>query len=150
MSLYNMINGVKAATFFIMPVLGRHPDEYPRFRNFFIGDPNRTDTEDKLIVYTRTGGGNREGYEAENQAIREMPGFLFDYDDDYDSTYACCVFDVPEKWADDITKVLAGNARHVSDDYRDLCSETFPKIEDIIRSMLSPKAEPRRGLTLRF
>ncbi len=33
MSLYNMINGVNPATFFILPMLGKHPDEYPRFRD---------------------------------------------------------------------------------------------------------------------
>ena len=39
MSLYNMLHGVNPSTFFILPMLGeKHPDEYPRFRDCFIGD----------------------------------------------------------------------------------------------------------------
>lgn len=36
MSLYNMLNGVNPCTFLILPMLGKHPDEYPRFRDCFI------------------------------------------------------------------------------------------------------------------
>ena len=141
MSLYNMINGMSPATFFILPALGKHPDEYPRFRDFFVGDSERADTDGKLIIYTRTGGGNRDSYEVENEEMRQMPGFLFDYDDSFDSTFACWVFDVPEKWADDVAKVLSGNGRDVSGDYRDLCAGVFPKIADKIQTILSPENE---------
>jgi hypothetical protein len=30
MSLYNMVHGTTQATFFVLPMLGKHPDEYPR------------------------------------------------------------------------------------------------------------------------
>lgn len=53
MSLYNMINGVNPATFIILPMLGKHPDEYPRFRDCFIKDG-------MIEVYTRVGGNNRD------------------------------------------------------------------------------------------
>ena len=36
--LYNLINGVNLATFIILPMLGKHPDEYPRFRDCFIAE----------------------------------------------------------------------------------------------------------------
>ena len=63
--------------FLVLPLLGKHPDMYPRFRDCFV--------EGKIIqVYTRTGGGNREAYIEENQAIRDMDGFIRDYDDDFD------------------------------------------------------------------
>lgn len=56
MSLYNMICGVNPAAFFILPMLGKHPDEYPRFRDCFVSDD-----ETSIEVLTRVGGGNR-GY----------------------------------------------------------------------------------------
>lgn len=135
MILYNMMNGVNTmAVFFILPSLGKHPDEYPRFRDAFIGDPERTGTDGKIIIYTRTGGGNREHCADENAAIRAMDGFLFDYDDDFDGTYANWVFDIPDKWKDDIEKLLSGRAAEVSDEYRDLCQSVFPKIADKIKA----------------
>ena len=102
-----MINGVKPATFFVLPMLGKHPDEYPRFRDCFIGDDERPELKDHIHVYTRTGGGNREGYEVENQAMREMPGFVTDYDDGFDCTFASWVFRVPERWKADLSAATA-------------------------------------------
>ena len=49
-----MINGVNPATFLFLPMLGKHPDEYPRFRDCFISED-----ETQKIVFTRVGGGNR-------------------------------------------------------------------------------------------
>lgn len=136
MSLYNMVNGVNPVAFYILPVLGKHPDEYPRFRDAFIGDESRPDTEGKLIVYTRTGGGNREAYEEENQAIRDMPGFLFDYDDDFDSTFACWVFDIPDKWKQDVKLIMRGD-RDVSPEYVENLIRVYPKLEDKFREIFS-------------
>ena len=50
MSLYNMICGVKPATFFVLPMLGEghHPDTWPRFRDCFLGD------EEHLNMLTRS------------------------------------------------------------------------------------------------
>lgn len=135
MSLYNMMHGVKPATFFVLPVLGKHPDEYPRFRDCFIGDDEQPKTEGKIIVYTRTGGGNRSSYAEENAVITQMDGYQFDYDDSFDSTFANFVFDIPEKWVDDVDKMLTGRAGETSADYQDLICGTFPKIDDKLREM---------------
>ena len=43
MSLYNMMNGFNPACLFIMPMLGRKQEEYPRFRDCFV-------TEEKNIA----------------------------------------------------------------------------------------------------
>ena len=76
MSLYNMVNGVKPTTFFVLPMLGKHPDEYPRFRDCFLSDEEHPQYDDHIHIYTRTGGGNREGYEAENDAMRHQSSRL--------------------------------------------------------------------------
>lgn len=137
MSLYNTINGVRPAAFLILPMLGKHPDEYPRFRDCFIGDDEKPETKDKIIVYTRTGGGNREGYAEENEAITKMDGYLFDYDDDFDCTFANFVFDVPEKWKSDFDKVFSGKIKETSDDYQKMILATFPKIEDKLKEVFN-------------
>lgn len=52
-----MLHGVNPATFLILPMLGKHPDEYPRFRDCFITE------DDHILILTRVGGPNRdEGY----------------------------------------------------------------------------------------
>lgn len=55
MSLYNMINGVNLSAFIFLPMLGKHPNEYPRFRDCFLGED-----ENSIVVFTRVGGGNRK------------------------------------------------------------------------------------------
>ena len=81
-----MINGVNPAAFIFLPMLGKHPDEYPRFRDCFLRD--KGDGEHSILVYTRVGGGNREGYAIEIAELMSMPEYLGDEDDDFDSTFA--------------------------------------------------------------
>lgn len=49
-----MINGVNQATFYILPMLGKHPDEYPRFRDCFTGKTKNwsDDCDSKWIYYS--------------------------------------------------------------------------------------------------
>lgn len=138
MSLYRIMHGVNPVTFFVLPLLGKHPEEYPRFRDSFIGDPERDDTAGKLILYTRTGGGNREAYEEDNTLITEMDGFLFDYDDDFDCTFANWVFDIPEKWVDDISKWRNGKLSETSKEYQDKLIEVFPKLKEKLTEAFNP------------
>ena len=144
MSLYNMINGVNPATFFILPMLGKHPDGYPRFRDCFIGkqtnDESETDTfgipkkkldtNKKLIsVYTRAGGGNRDDYANEIQELRSMAGYIEDYDDDFDSTFATFVFEVPAQFIEDYDKVLEGSIIETSQEYKNIVDRVYPKLQ---------------------
>jgi hypothetical protein len=50
---------------------------------------------DKICVYTRTGGGNRDDYP--NEKLTSHPNYLYDEDDDFDSTYASYYFKFPEQ-----------------------------------------------------
>jgi hypothetical protein len=150
MSLYNMINGVNQATFFILPMLGKHPDEYPRFRDCFIGElensdendqfgiPQKKTSDEKVIsVYTRVGGGNRDDYESEIEEIQKMPNYLKDYDDDFDNTFATFVFSIPEKWKTDFDKITEGNANEVSDEYKQELKRVFPKLAEKFDAMFA-------------
>lgn len=64
--MYNMMNGTSMATFFVIPMLGKRPDEFPRFRDCFLNDEEHPEYKNHIHVYTRTGGGNRESYQVEN------------------------------------------------------------------------------------
>lgn len=141
MSLYNAIYGVNQATFFILPMLGKHPDEYPRFRDCFIGglenadetDPfgiplKKTSDEKVISIYTRVGGGNRDDYKSEIEQLQKLPNYLRDYDDDFDSTFATFVFSIPEKWKADFDKITENKINEISDEYKKQLKRVFPKI----------------------
>lgn len=128
MSLYHMMHGVTPATFFILPMLGRHPDEYPRFRDCFLHDEEHPEYDGYIHVYTRTGGGNREGYAAENDAMRAMPGFVADFDDSYDCTFASWIFRVPDRWKEDFEKFHSQGPSAMSAQYKAEVKRIFPKI----------------------
>lgn len=123
MSLYNMINGFDPACVFIMPMLGRKQDEYPRFRDCFITEENN------IAIYTRVGGGNRNcGFGEEK--LYDDENFLRTYDDDFDCTYATYEFKVPDKWKTDFDKIIGGKLSEVSDEYINYLKEFYPKLSE--------------------
>lgn len=89
-----------------------------RFRDIFI---NSDGTE--IVLYTRNGGGNREHWDdkclegiecdchgcAITYVLPKHPNYLYDQDDDFDSTYAEIVFSVPDEYKDMIVALSTGN-----------------------------------------
>lgn len=112
MSLYNLIFGFSAACFCLLPMLGRKEEEYPRFRDCFLGD-----NKDTIVIYTRVGGDNRESGYGEEKLYKD-PNFLKTWDDDLDSTYGYYEFKIPEKWRSDFDKIVAGEGKSVSEEYK--------------------------------
>ena len=130
MSLYNLVSGVNPCTFFVLPMLGKHPDLYPRFRDCFVKDDERPKYDKHIFVYTRVGGGNRDSYEDEITELRHMPGYVTDYDDLFDSTYATFIFEVPEELKADYELILAGKIKEISDSYKQKLYDVFPKLKE--------------------
>lgn len=106
MSLYNMMFGYSPLAGVTLSALNLTPNDIPRFRDaWFDADA------DRLVVYTRTGGGNRmyygqpDGYDNAdfegpfNSDLEAHPNYIYDEDDDYDCTYAYFYFSVPEEFA---------------------------------------------------
>ncbi len=143
MSLYNMINGVNPATFFILPMLGEHPDAYPRFRDCFLKDESRPEYDNHIHIYTRTGGGNREEYENENEEMCLHPEYVTDFDDDFDSTYATFVFKVPEKWSADFKKITDGNIKDISPEYKAELYRIYPKLTEKLNEIFNAPTEQK-------
>ena len=141
MSFYNMLNGVTPATFFILPMLGKHPDEYPRFRDCFLGDPEHREYDYHIHVYTRTGGGNRKDYEAENKEMTCHPNYITDFDDGFDSTYASFIFSVPEKWKADFETIVSGKISDTSREYQEMVKSMYPKLKHKLDEIFEAAAE---------
>lgn len=143
MRLYNMVNGMNQAAFFILPMLGKQPDEYPRFRDCWAGKLKNNESkldqfglplkrqhnsDDSFItVYTRTGGRNRD---ESNTVITTMPEYVEDYDDAFDSTFAFWIFKVPERWKADYQKIVAGDIKEISQEYQEEMKRVFPSLSD--------------------
>lgn len=121
MSLYNMLFGVNINAGLLLKILGIEFNSIPRFRDCFIKDG-------KIVIHTRTGGGNRDYYDnkethmqncdceegdecsdrAYNDDLRENTNYLYDEDDDFDCTYANFYFKFPEEYREDLEKSLNG------------------------------------------
>ena len=125
--MYNMINGVNNATFFILPMLGeKHPDEYPRFRDCVVIMNDEKVPE--IYIVTRVGGNNRNsGYGEE--VLKKHPNYLRDFDDSFDNTYAMYIFSVPEEWKSDFDLIVNDKVKEVSKKYKTRLYNTFPKLE---------------------
>lgn len=110
-----MLRGGMAAIDFYSAVLGTNPKaaaivamlrhaqpesesraclfDFPRYRDaYFAYDADGTA---HIVVLTRTGGGNRSSFVAENAAITKHPLYVRDEDDAFDATYALWWFDIP-------------------------------------------------------
>lgn len=123
MSFYNIVFEYNHYCILVLPMLGRKPEEYPRFRDCFVTE------EGNIAVYTRVGGGNRNcGYEEE--VLYDDPDFIRTYDDAFDSTYGTYEFRVPEKWKEDFDKIMSGDAKSVSDEYVDTVRKMYPKLAE--------------------
>ena len=123
-SIYNLMNGVNPATFFFLPMLGKHPDLYPRFRDCFIDNDNKT-----IKILTRLG---HEDYEEEQEIMRSLPNYLSDDIMD-DPTYRIFNYKCPSEWESDWDKIYKGEKP--SDAYIDRMCEVYPKLEEKFRKM---------------
>lgn len=110
MSLYNMLFGVNGAAPVLLKIIGVDPKSIPRFRDCFMSDGH-------IVIYTRTGGGNRDYYDGPNSdneegpwnsTMRESPYYQYDEDDDFDPTYANFYFSFPEEYKSDLEALCNG------------------------------------------
>lgn len=123
-----MINGVNPTTFFILPMLGKHPETYPRFRDCFTSDEEHPEYDDHIHVYTRVGGGNR-GCDFGEEELYEHPNFVSTFDDTFDCTYATYVFSIPEQFKSDYDLIKKGKIKEISKEYKDQLYSIFPKLK---------------------
>lgn len=120
MSLYNMVHGYNAACLFLMPMLGRKQEEWPRFRDCFLSPD-----EKHIDIFTRVGGNNRNCGFGEEE-LYEDPLFVETFDYDEDNTFATYRFNVPDKWKEDFEYIAKGEYDKISDEYVDEVRKFYP------------------------
>ena len=101
MSMYNMVCGNNPCFGILARILDTvEPlSEVPRFRDMY----TRAEGDQlQIVLYTRTGGGNREEYEEQNNALAAHPLYVKDWDDDFDTTFAHFAFSVPPEFEADL------------------------------------------------
>ena len=108
MSFYNLLFGENPLSDYLLGILDLTKEKIPRYRDCFLTEDN------KICIYTRTGGGNRDYYDnlkrhkancdyekcdhimPFNDDLRQHKWFTCDRDDDFDCTYAYFYYDPPQ------------------------------------------------------
>jgi hypothetical protein len=91
-----MVMGVDKHADRLLDMLG--VGHIPRYRDCYL--------EDKYIcILTRTGGGNREEYDAANDAMCANQHFSHERDAEFDSTYAEFFYKVPDEHKAEVAKM---------------------------------------------
>lgn len=125
-----MLFGVNNLAPVLLKILGVDVGDIPRFRDCYLDDGH-------IIIFTRTGGGNRDYYDypddcegPSNDDLREIKGYVDDWDDSFDCTYAYFVYEFPEEWADDLKALEAQDESHTpSEKWKNLFAAMDKEIE---------------------
>lgn len=108
MSIYNMVYWENRDADFILSMLWKKREDFGRYRDCEVENW-------KIFISTRNGWWNRECWEDDEDwcdcvgcrmrnVIPKYEWYLYDEDDDFDSTYATIVFEMPKKYKDLLSK----------------------------------------------
>jgi len=87
MGLYHTLYGINPAAPVLLPAIGASKATFARFRDIFTSRDGS-----KIYVLTQTGGGNREHFASNWEALRSMQQYDSDRDDAFNPTYAWITF----------------------------------------------------------
>jgi hypothetical protein len=119
MSLYNLLHGVNPFSALYLAMIGLKIEDVPRFRDVYLdGEPGAR----RIGVHTRMGGGNRGHWDVVKEyepgpdcpcpgcraqhVLARHPLYLYDRDDEFDSTYADYFFRVPDAFAETVEELV--------------------------------------------
>ena len=151
MSMYNMLFGVNPFSRVLLAMLGAHVHTVPRYRDCFLN------ADGDIVIYTRTGGGNRADHVEGNDWLRTLPGYI-----QYDTTYAMFRYRPPEKFAAEIKLITlqggkaedpAARFKQLMDKLGDPAKKNDPEVQhalEVGREVLGPlldefEARRRKG-----
>ena len=112
MSLYNALFGENAESHVLLGMLGVNKEYFDRYR-----DVDLIENGTKIRVFTRLGGGNREGYKETWSKIRTHELYIKDYDDEFDCTYAYIEYNIPEEFKETAQKMFKDEPVSFSDKF---------------------------------
>lgn len=87
-----------------LKMAGLEAEEIPRFRDCYPSKDGKT-----IIVYTRTGGNNRDEYEEDLEVLYNKDNFVEDYDDEFDNTYMSLIFTPLPEWKEDLVSIVTNS-----------------------------------------
>lgn len=119
--MYNMLFGENELADDLLKMLNLTKEDCGRYRDCYLDEKG-----EKIIVYTRNGGGNREYYEEVFDKLSSHTNYLCDYDDEFDCTYASIEFSVPDKFIE-LTKEFVKKGADTTTG-----SEKFKKLLDVL------------------
>lgn len=85
----------------MLRMAGLEVGEIPRFRDCYPAKSGQA-----IIVYTRTGGNNREEYADEIEHLCNKDNFIDDYDDTFDNTYMSFEFTPLPEYKDLLMEIV--------------------------------------------
>lgn len=91
--MYEMVCTINQDAGKILDLIGIDPEfllEEARLRDVYLSK-DRT----AVVIFTRIGGGNRQYYSDAIEKLRKYKGYIRDYDDEIDSTYASFEYRIP-------------------------------------------------------
>lgn len=136
--LYFALFGLNPLAGSLLKMLGIDPEQTGRFRDCYL---RRIDGEVRICLLTRNGGGNREDYVTASEALRAHPGYIRDYDEPYDSTYATYEFRVPAGKRQEVEVLVESMPTALTDDFGERFEKFRQKMQDepnhpdVLRSM---------------
>ncbi len=111
-----MLFGRNPMSEMFLAMLDLTKDDVGRFRDCYLSD-------NKIVVFTRNGGGNREDYSEVIESLRAHKHYLTDYDDDFDCTYASFEFNVPDEFNSVISKLQIEDSRPPMDKFKQMLDD---------------------------
>jgi hypothetical protein len=114
MSICNALLGMNKAAPVLLKILGIDHKAIPRLRDCY-------PSKGSIVIYTQTGGANREYYDNPNEEQPDGPSnkimyqnehYLRNEDDSFDSTYAYFYFGFPEEYREDLEALGNTNEEH--------------------------------------
>ena len=105
--MYEMTCNINPDARMVLDLIGMDPEfllEECRLRDIYLSK-DRT----RVVIFTRIGGGNRENYTPAITKLRNYKGYVTDYDDDFDNTYASFEYNIPPEKLPNVVAFLASS-----------------------------------------
>lgn len=105
--MYEMVCNINPDAGRVLNLIGLDPTfliEECRLRDVYLSKDKT-----KVVIFTRIGGGNRESYSASIKRLKNFKGYVTDYDDDFDNTYAYFEYQIPQEKLPMVVAFLASS-----------------------------------------
>jgi len=105
--MYEMVCDINPDAGRVLNLIGLDPTfliEECRLRDVYLSKDKT-----KVVIFTRIGGGNRESYSASIKRLKNFKGYIRDYDDDFDNTYASFEYQIPSNKLIEVVAFLSSS-----------------------------------------